>query len=143
MQTDALIDFALYKLHIGRYLGTFVDTGVTPLVVRMVFGIEPHRQVTDRELFRQIQALMRYGSVTNPTSTTPKPPAPAQSGDTPITVDDWNKIHLGAAALLDLRKRWAAKTGRTESQSLMLTQIDIQDFDVGGDYSPFGDGTFP
>jgi hypothetical protein len=145
IQTDALIDFALKKFHIGRYLGTLIDTGVTPLLVRMVFGIEPDWHATDRQLLGLIRDLMKFGgSASEPSAAQrPKPPVNTGAGEPAPTDQEWHQIYLGAKELNYLRAMWSAQSGRTESRSLLLTQIDIQDFNASGDYSPFGDGKLP
>lgn len=130
MQPEALIDLALATLQIGRYVGTYVDAGTTPVVVRMVFGIEPDRQVTETQLNRQIRTLVDYSKTNN---------APKMPDGSQLTRTQLDQMRLASVALLKLRQYWADGTTRTEQRSVMMTGVELHDLDGGGQ-SPFGDG---
>jgi hypothetical protein len=134
LNAEQYIDFALKKLEIGRYLGTFVDTDVTPVEVRMVFGIQPNRQITETQLTQEIRALLRSAK---PGATVPVPPTHVDQNPTPLTPEELRQIRQAATNLADLRSIWLKGSANVDRRSMMLSQVDIQD--LIANHSPFRD----
>jgi hypothetical protein len=128
LQPEALIDFALTTLQLGRYLGTFVDARKTPLVVRMMFGIEPDRQITEDQLNSELKKLYDYNHSNI---------APTKPDGYPLSASELDQLKLASSALVKLRRSWARGSPRSDDRSQMLTGVDAHDLGGSGQF-PFG-----
>jgi hypothetical protein len=102
LQAEAAINRTLMDEGLGNYLGTFIDEGRPPYVIRMLIGLRPAKAITEDELNQRLARICKI------------PPVP-------VTV-----ASQAAAVLRALRGHWWHGQRRAESRSMLLSLTNIE-----------------